>query len=82
MISLIELTEFLGWAAVLNIALLSISSIMLMLMKNWITSIHSKMFNIPESELPVIYFKYLGDYKLLIWVFSLIPYLALKCMGQ
>lgn len=82
MITLSQLTELLGWASILNIGMLLIASIMLVLMRPFITSIHSKMFSIPENDLSIIYFKYLANYKTLSFVFIIAPYIALKIMGQ
>jgi hypothetical protein len=76
-----QITVFLGWTTVLHIALLCLSTLMFMLMKKTITRVHSKMFSIPESELPLVYFKFLANYKLLIWVFCLVPYISMKYMG-
>ena len=77
----IQLTEFLGWASILNIALLCLSTLIFMLIRETVTQVHSKMFSIPKSELPLVYFKFLAHYKILIWVFCLVPYISMKCMG-
>lgn len=82
MITLSQLTELLGWASIINIGMLLLASIMLILMRSFITSIHSKMFGIPEKDLLIIYFKYLANYKALSLVFIIAPYIALKIMGQ
>jgi hypothetical protein len=82
MITLPQLTELLGWASILNIGMLIFASIMLVLMRSFVTSIHSKMFGIPENDLSIIYFKYLANYKTLSFVFFIAPYVALKIMGQ
>jgi hypothetical protein len=81
MITLSQLTELLGWASILNIGMLVFVSLMLVSMRSCITSIHSKMFSIPENDLALIYFKYLANYKTLSLIFILSPYLALKIMG-
>ncbi|MFT6449707.1 MAG: hypothetical protein ACJAW8_002074 [Oleispira sp.] len=82
MITLIELTEFLGWASLLNLGMLSFASLLLVLMRPYITAIHSKLLSIPETELSTIYMNYLANYKILTFVFMVMPYLALKIMGQ
>jgi len=40
------------------------------------------MFGIPEEELPMVYFKYLANYKIITFVLIVAPYLALKIMGE
>ena len=82
MITLAQLTELLGWASILNMGMLIFASVMLVLMRSTVTSIHSKMFGIPENELPACYFNYLASYKTLTLVFMVVPYVALKIMGQ
>jgi hypothetical protein len=81
MITLSQLTELLGWASILNIGMLIFTSLMLVFMRSCITSMHSKMFAIPEKDLALIYFRYLANYKILSLVFIIAPYLALKIMG-
>ncbi len=82
MITLSQLTELLGWASILNIGVLLFAGILLILMRSFVTSIHSKIFGIPENELAIIYFKYLANYKTLSFVFIIAPYIALKIMGH
>jgi hypothetical protein len=82
MITLSTLTELLGWASILNVGMLVLATIMLVLMRPFVTSIHRKMFDISESDLSIAYFKYLASYKTFSFVFFIAPYLALKIMGQ
>ncbi|ETX11908.1 hypothetical protein MUS1_08175 [Marinomonas ushuaiensis DSM 15871] len=81
MITLSQLTELLGWASLLNIGVLLFASIALVSMRSLITSTHSKMFGIQKSELSIIYFNYLANYKTLISIFIIMPYISLKIMG-
>lgn len=82
MITLSQLTELFGWASALNIIFLLIASILLVAMKSVIASIHGKMFGVSESELSLIYIKYLASYKTLSFIFIISPYIALKIMGH
>jgi hypothetical protein len=54
---------------------------MLTVMRSWVVSFHSKMSGVDEADLPKIYFEYLGNFKILIFVFNLVPYLALRVMA-
>lgn len=76
-----QLTELLGWASILNMGYLILATILLVLCRPFVTSLHNKLFNIDETELPVIYFKFIANYKLLFVIFILSPYLSLKIMG-
>lgn len=81
MITITQLTELLGWASVINIGYLFLASIILMLMRGTIASIHSKMFDIDEKQLNSTYFVFLANYKIVTLVFMVAPYFALKIMG-
>ena len=72
------LTTFLGWCSVINIALLTLSTLALMGLRKAIATIHARMFGVESSALPIVYMQYLAHYKILILVFNLVPYIALK----
>ena len=82
MITLSQLTELLGWASVLNIGFLLFATVLLIVLKPMVISIHGKLFGVPENDLSIIYFRYLASYKTLTLVFMVSPYLALKLMGH
>ena len=76
-----QLTTFFGWCSAINIAVLIISSLALTAIKEPITSVHSKLFGVSRDNLSTLYFQYLGNYKIAMFIFSIVPYLALKMMG-
>lgn len=78
MYSLETLANFLGWCSLLNIGLLLFSTLLLSLAMRPLANIHSKLFGIDKSSLPMAYFRYLANYKLLMLVFNLVPYIALR----
>ena len=65
-ISIEQLTAFLGWCTLINIGLLLYSTLILALVKDFAINMHSKIFDL------------LGRLKLLVIVFNLVPYLALR----
>ena len=81
MIALDTLTTFLGWCSVINIGVLVLSTLTLIIMRKPVTGIHSKLFGLNPAELPATYFQYLGNYKIAIFIFNLVPYIALKVMS-
>ena len=81
MFTLAQLTELLGWAAIINIAYLILASLVIMTMKGVVSSIHKKMFKLDDKEIGALYFKFLANYKVATLVFIVAPYLALKIMG-
>ena len=75
------LTELLGWASAINIALLMFSTFMLIVIRQFITKIHSKLFGLDEKDLGRAYFQYLGQYKIAVIVLNIAPYFALKMIA-
>lgn len=82
MITVSQLTELLGWAALLNMGMLVLAGIMLITVRSTIASLHGKMFGLSEHEISIAYFRYLANYKILSFVVIIAPYLALKIMGH
>ena len=81
MMTVETLTELLGWASAINIAILIFSTLMLIVTRGSITKTHSKLFGIDEKDLGRAYFQYLGQYKIAIIVLNIAPYVALKIMA-
>lgn len=71
------LTKFFMWCTILNVALLSLSSLLCICAKDWAWGIHSKWFSISRETFNVAVYSFLGLYKILIFIFNLIPYIAL-----
>ena len=72
------LTAILGWAAVINIAILLISTLAVLAMRSTITGIHSRLFGLDEKDLGRAYFQYLAQYKIVILALNIAPYIALR----
>jgi len=78
MIDLEILTAIFGWCAVINIGLLLFSSLWVTVFREFTKRVHSALMQVDESELNAYYFQYLGNYKLLVLVFNIVPYIALR----
>ena len=63
MFTLSQLTEFLGWVSVINIAYLMLATLFLVFTKDRISSIHIKLFGIDKQEINSKYFDFLSIYK-------------------
>ncbi len=80
MINLETLTTFFGWCSVINFALLAITALLLMVAKDLISNIHSKLMGVEKEGLADAYFGYLANYKIAIIMLNIVPYFALKLM--
>lgn len=82
MITLAELTEFLGWVSIINIAYLVLATLIMVLAKDAIACVHNKLLKIDSNGLDKKYFDFLSQYKVATMIFSVAPYIALKLMSQ
>ena len=78
MLTINELISFLGWCSVINLSLLVLSSLFIFVFKDFVTGFHSRISGIDKQDLVSMYFQYLGNYKIVIIVLNLVPYIALK----
>lgn len=74
-------TAFFGWALVVNLVLYTITAVALMAFKGLVGSMSTRLFGVGEQAALNESFAYLARYKLLVIVFFLAPYLALKLMA-
>ncbi len=81
MIDFNDLTSFLGWCTLINMAFYIFSALFIIGFKDFTINLHSKIVGIEPTELPSLYFKFLGNYKIVIIAFNFVPYLALKLMA-
>ena len=81
MMTITELTELLGWASVINICFLFISFFFVAWMRETAIKIHSYFFGLNEQDLLRAYFQYLAQYKIVVLVFFVVPYFALKIVN-
>jgi hypothetical protein len=74
------LREFFLWNMVINMGLLTISFIMIIAVRPWVYKIHGKLFALKEEQIDVIWYSVLAGYKIAIFVFNVVPYVALRIM--
>jgi len=80
MFTVSTLTELLGWSSIINICMLIAASLAVMLMRDSMIKLHGKMFGLDTTDLTRAYFQYIAQYKIVILVFNIVPYIALKIM--
>ncbi len=75
-----QLTTFLGWCTVINLAVLIVATVLLWAMKGFAARLHSGIFGLDPDDMPKVYMIFLANYKILTVVFFLVPYVALRVM--
>lgn len=76
-----ELRAFFGWASLLHIGFLTYWAFMFFFCRNWIRKMHGKWFRLSEERFDEIHYQAMAIYKIGIFLFGLMPYLALRIMG-
>ena len=75
------LTAFFMWCTILNVALLALSSLLCCCAGDWVYRKHSKWFPISREAFNVAIYSFVGLYKILIFIFNVVPYIALLIIG-
>lgn len=69
--------QFFMWCTVINFVLLLVSAGFLMFYRDMVYGIHSRLFSIRRDTFDTIIYCFLGLYKIVWFVFNVIPWLAL-----
>jgi hypothetical protein len=70
----------LAWSAVLNIVILLWWFLFLTLAHDWVYKMHSKFYRIQREQFDAIHYAGMAFYKICIFTFFIVPYLALRIM--
>lgn len=73
-------TNFLGYCLILNYAILIIWFFAFVFIKNFIKKLHLRWFKLSDTQFDAIHYSAMAVYKILILVFNLVPYIALKLL--
>ena len=76
------LKRFFLWCTIINVALLLLSTLICIYAPDWLYSMHGNWFSIPRETLNIIMYSYLGLFKIFIYIFNIVPLIALLIIGQ
>jgi len=76
------ITTFLGWCTVVNLGLYLFTAVMLTVARAPVKNIHLKLSGVSADKLDEMYFNYLGNFKLALFIFNIAPYISLKIMAS
>ena len=71
----------LGWCSIINMGLLLWWSFAIMVLHDWVYKIHSKWFKLSVDRFNEIHYAGIAFFKILIFVFNIVPYFALRIVG-
>lgn len=73
-----ELSTLLGYCALVNVCILFIWFFAIIFARQLTFSIHAKLFSLPEDKLMQIHYHLMGQYKLLNFMFFIVPWIVLS----
>lgn len=79
---LAQIQTFLGWCIVINYALLLVWFAALLWTGSWVIGIHARIFGIEPATVRSEHFHLMGQFKLMIMIFNIAPWLALLLMDR
>ncbi len=68
----------LGWAAVLNMALLLLWAGLFIFARPWMCKLHGRWFKLSPEVFDAMHYAGMGLYKIAVWMLLIIPYLVLR----
>jgi len=75
------LTRFFMWCTILNFGFLMFSFLFLVFAGDFVYRMHSKWFPMPRETFNVVLYSFIGMYKIVWFVFNVVPWMALKIIG-
>lgn len=72
------LSDMLLWSMILNVGILALMSLMILACRDWICRVHGKMFGLAPETVSALLYGFLGAYKLGVFLFAIVPYVALQ----
>ena len=73
--------EVLAWCSVINIGLLLFWLLWLTLAHDFVYRFHGKFLKLSVEKFDAIHYGGMAFFKILIFVFNIVPYLALRIVG-
>ena len=73
--------DFLGWCTLINMGLLVWWFLWLYLAHDWIYGLHGRWFKLSVERFDAINYIAIAFFKIIVIVFNLVPYLALRIIS-
>ena len=76
-----SMREFLGWCSVINIGILTLCTIFVLVLRDPISRVNAKLFDLDVRSMHLEYYRFLSKYKIAIFLLNITPYIALRIIG-
>jgi hypothetical protein len=74
------LKTFFMWCTIINSGILILWALIFMFALDLVYRIHSKWFQIPKDKFEIIFYSFLGIFKIFFLIFNAVPYVVLLIM--
>ncbi|MCX7068758.1 MAG: hypothetical protein NTW85_13850 [Methylococcales bacterium] len=71
------LSAVLGWSTIINMSILTLWFLLMVTAHNWVYQLHSRWFSLSKERFDIIHYAGMAFYKISIFLFNLVPFLAL-----
>jgi hypothetical protein len=71
------LSAILGWSTIINMGIVTLWFLLIVYAHDWVYQLHSKWFTLSVERFDTIHYAGMAFYKINIYLFNLIPFLAL-----
>ena len=75
-------TKFFMWCTILDVGILILATIFFMFAPDFVYRTQTRWFPIPRETFNMIFYSFLGLFKIFFIVFNVIPYAALLILGS
>jgi hypothetical protein len=66
------------WCTIINFGLLALWAIIFLLAPNFVYAMQSRWFSISREQFDLVFYSFLGAFKIIVIVFNLVPWIALS----
>jgi hypothetical protein len=70
--------DVLLWSTLINWGILLLWFFMIVFARDWVYRLHTRWFRLSREDFDKLHYGLMGGFKLLIFFFNLVPYIALR----
>jgi hypothetical protein len=75
------LTSFFMWCSIINVGILFFLALIYLLAPNLAYRLQSKFISISRETFDIVFYSFIGFFKVVVLVFNVVPWIALRIIG-
>jgi hypothetical protein len=76
------LKDFFMWCSIINVGLITWWALFILFANDFVYRMHRKWFNIPKENFESIHYAGIAFFKIIVFVFNIVPYIALAIISR